>query len=231
MPGPTTRDPSSTRLLRAAVVLAVVPAVVVLLLGILVAARTGDPFGDLTRDLRVTADVPLHFGALSALTVMVWTSAAAVALVTAWPVRRSSRPAALLLALGVLSLALAVDDQFMVHDGVLPAAGLPGEIALAAYAAWAAATGWRHRELLRVRPETPVLLLGGVLLAGSLGVDLVVEKLDLAGRESLRIFVEDGLKLVGAAVWTVGVCALARSVQREAGPSPAPARAADHEGS
>lgn len=223
MPDTTARNPSSTHLLCAALVLGVLPAVLALGLGVLVAARTGDPFAALTRDLRVTTDVPLHFGALSALTVMVWTAGAAVALVTAWPARRTSRTASLLLALGVLSLALAVDDQFMIHDGILPAAGLPGEIALFAYAAWAAATCWRHRDLLRIRPETPVLLLGGLLLAGSLGVDLVVEKLDLAGRESLRILVEDGLKLVGAAVWTVGCCALTRAVQHEgasARPSP-----------
>lgn len=212
MPRRVDLDPGATRLLRLALLLGALPAVVALALGVVVAAAVEDPFADLVRDLKVTTGAPLHAGALSALTVMVWTAGAAVALTAALPARGRGPLASLLAMCGVLTLALAVDDQFLVHDGLLPGLGLPGELALLAYAVWGAVTVVRHRDLLRVRPETPVLAVGALCLVGSVTVDLVVEKLGLGGFESVRILVEDGLKLVGAAVWGVGLAAMAAAV-------------------
>lgn len=211
---PAPAPPTSGRLLAAALTLGVVPSVLALALGVLIAASVEETVGDLTRDLTVTTGSPLYVGALSSLTVMVWTAGAAVALATAWPARRAGPLARLLLMLGVLGLALAVDDQFMVHDGTLQKAGIPGETALAAYAVWLLATVLLHRDLLRRRPETGVLALAGVILAASLVVDLVVEWTGFDTYDSARILVEDGLKLIGAAVWGVGLGALARAVQR-----------------
>ena len=247
---PAPAPPTTGRLLTAALALGVVPSVLALALGVLIAASVEETVGDLTRDLTVTTGSPLYVGALSSLTVMVWTAGAAVALATAWPARRAGplarlllmlgvvggggagggpgrgqggppakarRPRAaarLLLMLGVLGLALAVDDQFMVHDGTLQKAGIPGEAALAAYAAWLLATVLLHRDLLRHRPETGVLALAAAVLAASLVVDLVVEWTGFDTYDSARILVEDGLKLIGAAVWGVGLGALARAVQR-----------------
>lgn len=207
--------PSTRRLMTTALVLGVLPAVLALALGVLIAASVEETMGDLTRDLTVTTGSPLYVGALSSLTVMVWTAGAAVALATAWPARRTGPLARLLLMLGVLGLAFAVDDQFMVHDGTLQKAGIPGDAALVAYAMWAAATVLLHRDLLRRRPEAGVLALAVAILAASLVVDLVVEWTGFDTYDSARILLEDGLKLIGAAVWGVGLGALARAVQRE----------------
>ncbi|WP_345267691.1 hypothetical protein [Nocardioides nanhaiensis] len=208
-------EPSAGSLVRWALLLGALPASLALALGVVIAASVEETFGDLTRDLTVTTASPLYVGALSALTVMVWTAGAAVALATAWPARHEGPLARLLLMLGVLTLALALDDQFMVHDGTLQKAGIPGETALVGYVVWLGLTVALHRDLLRARPETSVLLLGAGLLGASLVVDLVVEIGGITAFDSLRILVEDGLKLLGAAVWGVGVGALARAVQRE----------------
>lgn len=215
------QGPTSASLLRLALVIGVLPAVLALALGVLIAASVEETFGDLIRDLTVTTESPLYLGALSALTVMVWTAGAAVALATAWPARRGGPLARLLLMLGVLTLALALDDQFLLHDGTLQKAGIPGEVALVAYVLWLGLTVVLHRDVLRVRPEARVIALGAVLLGASLAVDLVVEFGGITAADSVRILLEDGAKLVGAAVWGVGLGALARAVQRgEAGVSP-----------
>ena len=94
-------QPSSRSLLRIAVVVGVLPCVLALGLGVVIAASVEETFADLVRDLNVTTGAPLYVGALSSLTVMVWTAGTSVALATAWPDRRSGRLAQALLMLGV----------------------------------------------------------------------------------------------------------------------------------
>ena len=113
---------------------ALVPAA--LLLGLLLLAGTSllaalnqQPFGSYSRDLKaLSADagavLPLLAGALALLNMMVWASAASMAVLAAvpWPPRRRW-----LLGFAFLNTLLALDDALLLHDEVGPELGLPEE--------------------------------------------------------------------------------------------------------
>lgn len=208
-------------LLRLAALLAALPAALALAVGVAVALAVEEPFAALVRDVQVTAEVPLYVGALSNLTVMAWTAGAAVALAAAVPrALRGDRLADLLLVLGLLGLAFAVDDAFQVHDGLAQIVGIPGGLVLVGYLVVIAFASLRYRGVLKGRPEVPILATAALLLALSLGVDVLVEQLPerLVPPESPRILVEDGSKLIGAALWSAFLVALARGVESRRAP-------------
>lgn len=192
----------------------VAPCVLVLALGVVFTEAVDRPFALLVRDVTVAADLPYYSGALAGLTVMVWTAGAAVPLAAVLPRWRSRAPLVrVTLVLAVLTLALACDDQFQVHEAVGPRFGVPEKAVLLVYAVTAVTTAVVFRHELAQRPEGAVLGLAGLLLAGSVGIDVVAEYVLLA--ETPRILLEDGLKLVGAAVWSAALIGLAAAVQRE----------------
>ena len=210
-----TRIPAGTRrALGTALLLAALPAVVLLVLAALAARVNGTDLGGLVREATVLGDLPFYAGGLAAIAVGLWSAAAAVALATT--VGRPWRDRAvgeLLLVFGLVSLALALDDQFRLHEDVLPRSGLPEETAYAAYALAAVVALARARSVVRARADTVVLVVAVVLLGLSVGVDVVQVLLEDAGvPEDGRVYLEDGLKLVGAAVWLRWVVLLSRDV-------------------
>ena len=93
-----------------------------------------DP-ADLLRDPLAVAELKpaecckVYYGAVSNLGVLLWTAGAAIALFGAGLALALGRPAGeagLLLAAGMLTGFLAIDDLFLVHENVLPAFGVPG---------------------------------------------------------------------------------------------------------
>lgn len=77
------------------------------------------------------------------------------------------------LAVAVLCIFLGFDDVMMVHDAVLPGAGIPENAALGAYALLGVAlVAWAFRPLLAERLGL-TFLVGLALLGGSLGGDVV----------------------------------------------------------
>ncbi|MCD2190907.1 hypothetical protein [Actinomycetospora soli] len=77
------------------------------------------------------------------------------------------------LAVAVLCIFLGFDDVMMVHDAVLPGAGIPENAALAAYALLGLVlVAWAFRPLLAERLGL-TFLVGLVLLGGSLGGDVL----------------------------------------------------------
>lgn len=189
------------------------PCAVVLGLGVLLSRAVDRPFALLVRDVNVAADLPYYAGALAGLTVMVWTAGAAVPLAASLPRWRSRSPLVrATLVFGLLTLFLACDDQFQLHETVAPRFGIPEEVVLALHAVGALAAAVVFRRELARRPEGAVLALGGLLLAGSVAVDVVAGVVELP--ETPRILLEDGLKLMGAAVWGTALAGLAAAVTR-----------------
>lgn len=206
--------PAAGRRLVLTLLWVVLPCVLLILAGIAAADVVDRPFALFVRDVTVAADLPYYSGALSGVNVMIWTAGAAIALAAALPRWRRPEPLVrMTLVLGLLGLLLACDDQFQLHEAVAPRFGIPENVVLGTYAlgALVAVVAFR-RELVR-RPEGVVLALAILLLGGSVVVDVLAAYVDLP--ETPRIALEDGLKLVGAGVWTSALVSLASSVTRE----------------
>lgn len=158
---------------------------------------------------------PRVHGRAGGIGVALWVAASAVALfATLGRPWRDRRLGELVVVLGLLSAALALDDQFRLHEDVLPALGLPEETAYVAYATVLVVALARARHVLLQRADTTAFVLAVVLLGMSVGVDLVQQplqdRLGLFGGG--RVYLEDGLKLCGAAVWLQWVVLLSRDV-------------------
>ena len=187
-----------------------------LLLGLLLVAGTSllatvnqQPFGSYSRDLpALSADagavLPLLAGGLALVNMMVWASAASMAVLAAvlWPPRRRW-----LLGFAFLNILLALDDALLLHEGVGPELGLPET----GFYLFYAASGvllllGAFRPALDVQPEDRLsrfrvqnlssggraFILGLVLL----GVAVVVDQ-TIPGQPLW----EDTPKLLGALVW------------------------------
>ena len=201
--------PYARELLLAAAVYAL--ALLVLAAMLAVSARSGLSPGALSRDVASSAGVdPLH-GLQSHLGVLAWWSAASVAVFAGWAARGRAldeRPR-LLIWLGLLTAALAADDQLMVHEALAPYyLGIGERWVVAAYGVVLAAILIRFSAALRAGPGLPLFASGLGLLALSVLVDLLQERWD----SEWRVFVEDGFKLLGIAGWSAYLVGLAFAV-------------------
>lgn len=174
---------------RAPLIGALVLGVAVIAAVALAAHLTGRTHGFFTRDLRVLsaeagAGLPFYAGALSTLTCLVWAAAGAVALAAACVVQRR----AWWVAMGLLLLALALDDAYMLHETVGPSKGVDEIWFYVAYALTAAAL---FVPVLRGRlgtATTPVVV-GFLLLGASIVADVTLAD---------QYLMEDGIKFLGA---------------------------------
>ncbi|KAA8607127.1 hypothetical protein AL036_11700 [Salipiger aestuarii] len=154
--------------------------------------RQGLSSGDVLRDVAAVFDLPSMAGGVTWLTVSLLVAAGAVALVTALTVQ-ARRSVAVLVA--VLSLTMAVDDQFMLHERVLPhVTGLPEAAFVAVYALLGAAIlvlTLRECGKRGTAGLWPALVFMGLS---------VITDFDLLGDSSYAT--EDLLKLAGFSAWT-----------------------------
>jgi hypothetical protein len=147
----------------------------------------------LFRDPATMAGAPVWHGALSVLGCMTWALAAAacagVAILGARPERFWWGAACLLAAMGL-------DDALMLHEEVLPAAGVPEEGTFAAYAAAFATLAWLARGS---GVDIGVRGLGIALcaLGASVALDVVA---------SADVIYEDGPKLFGVIAVAAWAC-------------------------
>lgn len=191
--------------------LAVIAAVAAasLLTGITPARFTQDPAA-------LTGAHPL-LGAASNLGVLAWTATAAVCLFTAMLLhgRRDRREfARWMLAAGLLTCLLALDDLFLLHESLLPEAlGIPQPAVLAAYVAAVGLFLLRFRAPME-RTDRTLLGLALAFFAASVAAD------QLPGawfRASGWLYLlEDGCKLLGIAGWSGYFLSVAASALRPA---------------
>ena len=141
-----------------------------------------------------------HFGLLAVLMSLMWFSTAVVSLLTAILLFCHSdvrQPIRFLLYAGFFSGLLGVDDQFQVHDQVLPWYGISEKVLLAVY--FMIALGYvmvSWREILRHRVH--VLAIGIAMLTASVAIDVVWP----TGGQ-WRLLAEDGTKALGILGWSL----------------------------
>lgn len=164
---------------------------------------TGLPASGFMREPQTIAGLPWHAGLCSNLTALLWCAAAASALL-GWVVLRERQDqkgrGAFLLHFGALTLALMLDDIFLLHEHVYTwYLGVPEKAVFAAYLA-ASLYGFRaHAAAIRA---TEIRLLASAFVF--LGLSLFIDAFQYRLEEKLglwRIFFEDGFKLLGAAGW------------------------------
>lgn len=141
-------------------------------------------------------------GALSTLGIMAWTAAAGAWFVAALFHRAAGAGAAFKFAMGfaALSLYLAMDDAFQIHENLAPTYLLiPEKGVYLGLCFTTAAFFWSVRwQILRAAVPLFVTSLG--LLAGSVFLDILPDAWTKAMGDWFY-FVEDGLKWLGIAAW------------------------------
>lgn len=165
------------------------------------------PLEDAVRDpMYTTGGHPLT-GAISNLGVLLWWTAATVSLFVAFVARRAlpaGEAARFLLWTGLLTAYLAIDDLFMVHDGLVRLhTPIPQPVVLALVAVAAAAVFWRFRRFVESTPW-PLLVIALAMLATSLLVDTAASfggYFGLWTMPTIEIFIEDTFKWIGIVVW------------------------------
>jgi hypothetical protein len=91
---------------------------------------------------------------------------------------------------------LALDDLFMIHEDVLPQLGVPEAITYGLYAA--AAAGYFLLSWRAILASRRALMASAMVLLGtSVAIDVLVQS-----DSTVRVFVEDGAKLLGILAWT-----------------------------
>lgn len=183
----------------------------------LIAAQHGVPLKALTRDAATSHGGPFHGGYLSNLGMFLWGITTGAAIFTGCFLRHfRSSSAGFLLATGMLTLLLYVDDLFLIHDGLAPATIKRGDKTLfLVYGLCSLGWLWTYRRNVLASPWISLLL-----SIGCFAIALIcdIEVFQLPG--DLHYVLEDGFKLLGIAAWTgyvIPVCwiELARLLQPE----------------
>lgn len=193
------QEPRNTRLIAA---LTAVPILTLALLRV----RTSSTFFDLIRDPSAAMGSPPYIGFLSQVGAFYWISAAAICLFSSHLLRgiaKAQRHHKFLLLAGLFTLALAIDDVFLLHDYLFPKVlGIAEKPVLAAYGAFLIWLLVEFRSVIR-SSSRPLLIVS----IASFGLSLLIDYLNHASET--RILIEDGLKLLGIICWMTFLADLA----------------------
>jgi hypothetical protein len=157
----------------------------------------GVSFGHLTRDPTAVMEAPFYTGFLSQFGIIFWSATASICLfsgVVASPLLSAEKK--FLYASGLFILLLAIDDLFLLHEGLFPQhLGIPEMVVYAAYAVITLVYVWRFLPIIL---KTNYLLFGlAFFFFGlSIGIDLFDP---VAG--DVGYLIEDTPKFMGILTW------------------------------
>jgi hypothetical protein len=140
----------------------------------------------LTRDPSTTTGVGPEVGVLSTLGLILWGSSTAVLALAATLVQSSADILFLCCTAGAIGVLL-VDDALLLHEKVLPDAGVPQDVVYVVYLAGALA--WAIAFRREIGAGMTLLVLAAVCFAASIALDVLDARQDA----------EDYAKLVGIA--------------------------------
>lgn len=176
-------------------IFAAIPALLFYAISVEVLSSAGFTLKEIVRDPAQQARHSSFLGFVSNIGVWLWVSSAVVCLFSAGVggFTTGQKQKQLLILVGLLSLVLAVDDFFLLHDRYLPEKAV-----FISYAIFAITLLIRYfRDIMEI--EGVSFLLAGGLLAASIFTDLNQRKLPLDYGQVQTI--EEGFKFVGAASW------------------------------
>jgi hypothetical protein len=197
-----TDDAPRRRVSHALLALTVVPPIILIAATAVAHVIARIPLAVFSRDPTATLGGNPLTGVQSHVGVLVWWVAAGICIFAAAVVQRSgggSRPVQFLLWSGSITAVLTLDDLFQVHEDLaVRYLGINDKVVVLAYGLAVLTYLVRFRRFI-LRTHYPLLVAGLGLFAGSNAVDLVLQARWLS---DWRIFVEDGLKLLGIACWS-----------------------------
>lgn len=152
-----------------------------------------------TRDPAAVAEINPFIGVASYFGVLFWAAAATLCLFSAYLIQAKELSVFFGLA-GALSLLLLFDDLFLLHETIFfTYLHLPEKVVFASYGCFLLIWLLRFRETI-LSTNFVVLGLSLFFFASSLLVDAFQESLQVY-LKGARIFLEDGLKLLGIVGW------------------------------
>jgi hypothetical protein len=185
----------STRRILSCFIFAAVPAMLFYGLSIEVLSSAGFSLREIVRDPAQQTGQSSFLGFVSNIGIWLWVCSGTVCLFSAGVggFTTEKRQRELLILIGMLSLVLAVDDFFLLHDRYLPQ-----RLVFIFYAVFTITLLVRYFKKIMEIDGFAFLLAGG-LLALSIFTDLNQRKIPFDyGQVQI---VEDGFKFVGAASW------------------------------
>ncbi len=176
------------------------PLAILFVVVIVIRLTTDIAIAELVRDPISFTGLPLYTGSLSNLGIMIWSGAGAICYFS-WGMLRSRsvdrQVPRFLLASGIFTTILVLDDFFLFHEEIFPALGIPQDLVLGAYLVFALAfVYWFRQTILQTRYL--LLLLAGI----GFGVSILVDVLVHLGLIWPLFLLEDGAKLFGIVSWT-----------------------------
>ncbi len=185
----------ATRKILISILYVAVPALLFYSAAVLILTSSGFSIREVLRDPAQQTGLSSFLGFVSNIGVWLWVSSSAIccfSLLTNQSRFRSGSKE-LLILLGFLSMLLAVDDFFLLHERYVYQKGI-----FLFYAIFAIALLIRHyRKIIEIDGFT--FLLAGLLLASSVEIDIYQRKIPL---EYVYVqLIEEGCKFVGAAIW------------------------------
>ena len=175
--------------------IAIIPALIFYSLSLIGLKSIGFEIMEILRDPAQQSKTSSFLGFLSNIGIWLWVSSAAINffIVLAHSISEKKHLKELLFLAGMLSILLAVDDFFMIHDRYINQ-----NICYLIYVILLGCLFIRHFKMI-IAIEGFAFLSAGIFLALSIVVDLIQSKLPLNYQYTQVI--EEGFKFVGAATW------------------------------
>ncbi len=172
-----------------------VPALLFYVTSLTVLSYLGFGFIEILRDPAQQTGKSSFLGFLSNMGVWLWVSSAAICFFSAsnCQPRGHDKAGELLYLMAMLSMLLAIDDFFMIHDRYVNQ-----DLCYLLYAAFVLTLLVRHFAYI-MKIDGLAFLFSGMLLALSILTDLTQEHIPL--RYSHTQVFEEGFKFIGAASW------------------------------
>lgn len=157
----------------------------------------GIPIGELTRDPNAVFEGPFYIGFLSQLGIFFWTASAAICILSAKVLsgpKNNLKTKRFFYLSGTLTLVLAFDDIFLLHEEFFPRFGISEKVILLCYATFILFFLVRFYSLI-LKTEYVLLVMAFIFFGLSVFLDLFQpEGID-------PHLMEDGAKLVGIVSW------------------------------
>ncbi len=168
---------------------------------------TDRPIGLITRDPNQISQAPAWAGLLSTLGNGMWAAAIGIVVFSHGRLRGRDRNA--LALLGALTMVLYLDDSLLLHDIVLPNAGIPELVIYLGYGIVGLSLFATGFHLMNRSGVVPMIVAAGVLF----GISIVWDAFDIdlyGWGINTALVIEDGTKFVGIALWVSAIAVMAR---------------------
>ncbi len=160
------------------------------------------PIAYLTRDPNAIASKPFYFGFFSQIGIFLWAATAAICFFSAKLIKRSQESLTIirfLVAGGLLTLLLGLDDVFLIHENTEEYFGIPEKVVYATYAIFAISFVLTFSRFIL---KSNYILFGMAL--AFFGLSIVLDRFEEYLPDSVDLFlVEDGAKMIGIVSWFI----------------------------